>query len=99
MDHDEVDGNNYKDKKDEWLLYVKQVVLCTTFSYARYSKAKDEITEFGMKDSLSLPRMGWKYFNSFRTEEDELICTYSDKSMRRFTRQSIKRGRVCSFNP
>ena len=26
MDHDEVDGDNYKDKKDEWLNYVEQDV-------------------------------------------------------------------------
>ena len=35
MNHDEVDSDNYKDKKDEWLDYVKQDVLGTTFSYAR----------------------------------------------------------------
>ena len=39
MDHDEIDGHNYKDKKDEWLGYVKNDVLWTAFSYARYSKA------------------------------------------------------------
>ena len=49
MNHDEVDGNNYKDKKDEWLPYVKNDVLCTAFSYARYSKTMEEITGFGMK--------------------------------------------------
>ena len=36
MDHDEVDYNNYKDKKDEWLPYVKNTVLCISFPYARY---------------------------------------------------------------
>ena len=50
MDHDEVDCNNYKDKEDEWFPYVKQDVLYTIFGYARYSKAKEEITEFGIKD-------------------------------------------------
>ena len=35
MNHDEVGGNNYKIEKDEWLLYVKQDVLCTAFCYAR----------------------------------------------------------------
>ena len=58
MDRDEVDYNNYKDKKDEWLPYVKQDVLCTAFSYARYIKAMKEITGFGMKDCLSLPGLG-----------------------------------------
>ena len=37
--------------------------------------------------------MGWKYFNSLRSKKDE-----PNKYMRWFIRQSIKRGRVCSFN-
>ena len=45
-------------KKDEWLDYVKNDVLCTACSYARSSKAMEEITGFGMKDCLSLPWMG-----------------------------------------
>ena len=58
----------------------------------------DEITRFSMKDCLSLPGLGWKYFNSLRTEKDERIYTYNDKYMRWFVRESIKRGRVCAFN-
>ena len=50
MDHDEVDYSIYKDKKDEWLPYVKNDVLCTAFSYARYCKTMQEITGFPMKD-------------------------------------------------
>ena len=42
--HDEVDGKNYKDKKDEWMEYVEQHVLCNAFSYARYCKATEEVT-------------------------------------------------------
>ena len=57
-----------------------------------------EITDFSMKDCLSLPGLGWKYFNSLRTEEDEPIYTYNDKYMRWFVRQSKKGGRVCAFN-
>ena len=56
-----------------------------------------EITGFSMKDCLSLPGLGWKYFNSLRTEKDEPIYTYNDKYMRWFVRQSIKGGRVCAF--
>ena len=44
MEHDEVDFNNYKEQKDEWLPYVKNDVFCIAFSYARYCKAMDEIT-------------------------------------------------------
>ena len=51
-----------------------------------------------MKDCLSLPGLGWKYFNSLRTEEDESINTYNDKYVKWFVRQSIKGGRVCAFN-
>ena len=98
MDHDGITADNYKDKKDIWLPYVKNDVLCTAYSYARYCKFMEEITGFSMKDCLSLPGLGWKYFNSLRTEEDEPIYTYNDKYMRWFVRQSIKGGRVCSFN-
>ena len=98
MDHDEINANNYKDKKDIWLPYVKNDVLCTAYSYARYIKAMEEITGFSMKDCLSLPGLGWKYFNSLRTEDDEPIYTYNDKYMRWFVRQSIKAGNVCAFN-
>ena len=51
-----------------------------------------------MKDCLSLPGFGWKYFNSLRTEEYEPMYTYKDKHMRLFIRQSMKRGRLCVFN-
>ena len=62
--------------------------------------AMEEITGFSMKDSLSAPGLGWKYFNSSRTEaeEDEPIYTQNDKYMRWFVRQCIKGGRVCAFN-
>ena len=98
MNHNDIDANNWRDKKDEWLPYVKNDVLCTAYSYARYIKAMEEITGFSMKDCLSLPGLGWKYFNSLRTEEDEPIYTYNDKYTRWFVRQSIKGGRVCAFN-
>ena len=98
IDHNEIDGNNYKDKKDIWLPYVKNDVLCTAYSYSRYIGAMKEITGFSMEDWLSLPGLSWKYFISLRTEEDEPIYTYNDKYMRWFVRQSIKGGRVCAFN-
>ena len=58
----------------------------------------EDITGFSMKDCLSLPSLGWKFFNSLRTEEDEPIYTYNDKYMRWFVRQWIKGGRVCAVN-
>ena len=68
MNHDEVDGDNYRDKINEWLPYVKNDVLSTAFSYARYIEAMEEITGFSVKDFLSLPGLGLKHFNSLRTE-------------------------------
>ena len=58
----------------------------------------EEITGFSMKDCLSLPGLGLKYFNSLRTEEDEPIYTYNDNYMRWFVRQAAYDGRVCAFN-
>ena len=97
MNHDNINGDNFKDKKDIWLPYVKNNVLCTAYSYARYIESMEEIAGFSMKGCLSLPGLGWKYFNSLGTE-DEPIYTYDDKYMRWFVRQSIKGGRVCAFN-
>ena len=45
---------------DECLEDVKNDVLCTAFSCARYSKTMQLITGFGMKDCLSSPGLGWK---------------------------------------
>ena len=98
MNHDEVDGNNYRDKKSECLDCVKNDVLCTAFLYARFTKAMGETTGFSMKDCFPLQGLGWKGFNSLRTEEDEPIYTYNDKYMRWFVRQSMKRRKVCAFN-
>ena len=58
----------------------------------------EEITGFSMKDCLSAPGLGWKYFKSMRDENDEPIYTYNNEYMRWFVRQSIKGGRVCAFN-
>ena len=34
MNHNENNAVNWRDKKDEWVDYVKIDVLCTAFSYA-----------------------------------------------------------------
>ena len=95
MDHGEVDGNNYIDKKDERLDYVRQDVLCTAFSYAGYCKDMEKTKRFSTEGSLSAPGLGWNYFNSLKTQKGERFCTYFDKYMRWFVRQSIKGASVC----
>ena len=98
MNLDEVYSDTWKDKKSEWLDYVKNDVLSTTYSYGRYFKAIEEITGFSIKACLSLPSLGWEYFKSLRTEEYEPIYRYNDKYTSWFIRQSIRGGRVCAFN-
>ena len=98
INHDEIDGNKWREKRHEWLSYVKKDILCTAYSYARYDICMEEITGFSLKECLSLPGLESKYFNSLRTEDDEPIYTYNERYMRWFDRQSIKGGRVCAFN-
>ena len=98
LEHDETFEDNWKEKENEWLPYLKNDVLSTTFSYARYSKGMEELTGFGMKNSLTLPSLAKKYFNSLRDESDEPIYTYNDEYMRYFVRQSIKGGRCSALN-
>ena len=64
LEHDEIFEDKWEKKENEWLPYLKNDVLSTAFSYARYSKGMEEITGFGMKNSLTLPVLVNKYFNS-----------------------------------
>ena len=58
----------------------------------------EELIEFGMKSSLTLPALANKYSNSLRDENDEPLYTYNDEYMRHFVRKSIKGGRCASYN-
>ena len=98
LEHDEIFEDNWEEKENEWLPYLKNDVLSTAFSYARYSKGMEELTGFGMKNSLTLPSLANKYFNSLRDENDEPIYTYNDEFMRHFVRKSIKGGRCSALN-
>ena len=61
-------------------------------------KLCNKISGFSMKNCLSLPRLGLKYFNSFKTEEDEPNYTHNDKYVRWFVRQAAYGGGVCALN-
>ena len=98
LEHDEIFEDNWEEKENEWLPYLKNDVLSTVFSYARYSKGMEKLTGFGMKNSLTLPSLANKFFNSLRDESDEPIYTYNDENMRHFVRQSIKGGRCSALN-
>ena len=98
LEHDEIFEDTWEARENEWLSYVKNDVLSTAFCYARYTMGMEELTEFGMKNSLTLPSLANKYFNSFRDENDEPIYTYTDPFMRNFVRKAIKGGRCNAFN-
>ena len=98
LEHDEIYEDTWEAKENEWLSYVKNDVLSTAFCYARYTMGMEELTDFGMKNSLTLPSLANKYFNSLRDENDEPIYTYTDPFMRNFVRKAIKGGRCNAFN-
>ena len=51
-----------KRKKNEWLPYVKNDVLSIPFCYTKYRKGMDQLTNFGMKNSLTVPSLAKKFF-------------------------------------
>ena len=61
LEHDEIFEDNWGGGKEkEWLPYLKNDVISTAFSYARYSKGMEQLTGFGMKNSLTLPSLANK---------------------------------------
>ena len=98
FEHDETYEDTWEAREQERLPYVKNNILPTAFCYARYTMSLELLTDFGMKNSLTLPSLANKHFNSLRVENDELIYTYTDPFMRNFVRQSRKGGRCKAFN-
>ena len=98
LEHDENCEDTWEAKENEWLAYVKNDVLSTAFCYARYTMGMEELTGFVSKNSLTLPSLANKYFNSLRDENDEPIYTCTDPFMRNFVRKAIKGGRCNAFN-
>ena len=58
----------------------------------------EELTNFGLKNSLYLPSSASKCFNILRDENDEPNHTYIDRFMRNFFRNSIESGRCAALN-
>ena len=98
LELDEFFEDTWEEKENEWLPYLKNDVLSTAFSYAKYSKGMEKLAGFGMKNCLTLPSFANKCFNSLRDESDEPIYTYNDEFMRHFVRKSIKGGRCSALN-
>ena len=58
----------------------------------------EELTGFGLKNSLLLPSLANTYFNSLGDEHDEPFYTYIDEYMRHFARKSKKGGKCAALN-
>ena len=99
VEHDEIYEDTWEEKENEWLPYHKNDMLSNPFSYARYAKVMEKLTGFGMTNSLTLPSLANKYFNSLRDENDEPVYTYTDPFMRHFVRQGVQNRQMCSFQP
>ena len=97
MDYDEIFEDTWEAREKDRLPYVKNDVLSTAFWFARYTMGMEELTFFGMKNSLTSPSLAENSFNSLRDENDEYIYTYTDPFLRNFVRQSIGIGRCNAF--
>ena len=58
----------------------------------------EELTRFGMKNSLTLQSLANTYFNRLREKKYEAIYIYNDEYMLHFVRQIKKGGLSLSRN-
>ena len=82
LEHDEIYEIIWEEKDNEWIPYSKNDILSNAFYYVRCIMAMEDLTGFGMKNSLTLPSLANKYFSSLRDENDEPIKTYTNPFMR-----------------
>ena len=75
MSQDEVFEDTRKNQKDGLLDYVKDDVLCSSFSYDRFKKGMEKIIGFRMKNNLTLPSLVSKLFFNLREKNDEPLYT------------------------
>ena len=78
IDQTEICEDTWESHCDIWEPYLRMDILTLAFIHARYSMNIQSITGLGMKDCLSLPSLGWKYFNSQRCEDDEPLYSYTE---------------------
>ena len=98
MNRDKVYEDTWKDQKNERLPYLKNDVLSTAFSYARYLKRMEELTGIGMQNSLTLLSLANNFFNGLRDENGEPIYTYNDEWTRYFVPKRVTGGRCSALN-
>ena len=98
LEYEEIYEVTWEAKENAWLPYVKKDVLSTAFCHARYTMGMEKLTNFGMKNSLSLPPLSNKNFNNLKDEDYEPIYTHNDPFKRNFEGEALKGGRCNAFN-
>ena len=98
MKHNEYYEDTWEAKENELLPYVENDVLSTAFCYARYQMGVEKLTNFSMKNSLTLTSLANENFKLLKDEKDEPIYTYSYPFMKNFVPESVKGGRCNTFN-
>ena len=61
MERDRIHEDTWEARENEWLPYVRNYVLSFAFCYVRYTKGMEELTDFGMENSLTLPFLANKF--------------------------------------
>ena len=98
LEYDEIYEDTWEPRENEWLPYVGNGVISTVFCYAGYTMVMEELNNFDMKNSLTLPSLSNEIVIGSIDENYEPIYTYTDPFMRNFVRQSKQGGRCNAFD-
>ena len=97
MEHGATYEDTMESREKEGLYQFKVDVITTAFCCATYTMGMEELTNFGMKNSLTLPSLANKFFSRLKYENDEPVNKYTDPFMQKFVRNSVEGGRCATF--
>lgn len=98
MDYEieKITKDNYKEKENEWLPYLKNDVLALACCMMLYNEMMENISEFNLQSNLTLPGLSFKSWMNKKEAKKEEIWASADKYTRYFIRKSVKGGRVAA---
>ena len=91
-----INKDNYKEKENEWLPYLKNDVLSLACCMMLYNEMMIDISNLNMQTSLSLPGLTFSSWMNKMNKKEEKIYSSADKYTRYFIRKSVKGGRVAA---
>lgn len=90
----DITKDNYEEKIDEWLPYLKNDVLSLACCTMLYNEMMESLSGLNIQTSLSLPGLTYKaWMNKMNTKKEKIYAS-KDKYTRYFIRKSVKGGRV-----